>query len=456
MTRTEEQLRATFRRHANDVDTPTDTYDAVLNRYRRVRRLHVLGAAAAAGVLVLVAVPVTQSVLDARPTPGEVAGPVAPYPLPPRGSLADDEEFLAAVVQAPWGRGPDAVNPPLNTRQVVFAGEVAGGRWARVVGQIDGELVGAWFSGPSGAGGDAMTLRSEPHTVATGPEVFYDYADGAGVLLVLSESGDRVAVSERPDIDATGTVTRDYRSVETIDGVAIVDLPGKWLQALSVRIDRGSGTVFRGGIGEGSAELGPGDQPETWTDQQIWEAANGALGIAPNPEVVRMVLDPLTDQAGYAVDELELSVLWAGPVGETEAVLVSAALPSGAVVVLGGRGQLYADGTTRSFGDLLSLHPSGTAAQDLMLVMRCDVHEGEGPTPITSELVVLGPPGSVSFRLLGPSPAVEEPGNGRILSVQPVDGVTGVQALDAAGNMIAEEPVAGVQDISDAGDGPVN
>ncbi|MEJ7705267.1 MAG: ABC transporter permease [Geodermatophilaceae bacterium] len=181
-----------------------------------------------------------------------------------------------------------------------------------------------------------------------------------------------------------------------------------------------------------------------------------ALGTTPNPEVVRMVLDPLTDQAGYAVDELELSVLWAGPVGETEAVLVSAALPSGAVVVLGGRGQLYADGTTRSFGDLLSLHPSGTAAQDLMLVMRCDVHEGEGPTPITSELVVLGPPGSVSFRLLGPSPAVEEPGNGRILSVQPVDGVTGVQALDAAGNMIAEEPVAGVQDISDAGDGPVN
>jgi len=89
-------------------------------------------------------------------------------------------------------------------------------------------------------------------------------------------------------------------------------------------------------------------------------------------------------------------------------------------------------------------------------VMRCDLFDGTGPTPVTSELVLLGPLGTASFRLFGPDPAVEEPGTGRILGFQPGDVVTGAQALDAAGNVIAEEPVADIEDVAGLGDGPVN
>lgn len=459
MTTTEEQLRATLRRHADDAGTPTGVYDTVLDRHRRGRRRHVMGAAATACALVIVAVPVTQSVLDPGPDPGGVAGPVERYPLPPRGSLAGDEDFLAEVLRAPWGNAGGALIPPLDTRQVVYAGEVAGRRWARVVGVVDGELAGAWLSGPSGAAGDSLTLRSEPHTLVPGPEVFYEYSDGTGVLLVVSEPGDRVAMSERPEIDAAGTVARDYRAVDAVDGIAVVDLPGEWLQALSVRIDRGSEMIYRGG-GEGSAEFGPDDQPRTWTDQEISAAATGALGTAPNPDVARLVLDELTTHAGYAVDELGLSVLWAGPVGapnDAQAVLISAVLPSGAIAVLGGHSLLNAHGLLTNGGvSLLQLHPIGTTPENLLLVMRCDLYEGSGRKLITSELVILGPTRSTSFRLAGQDRTVEGSGGGRTVSGQPADGVTSVQALDEAGTVLAEAPVSGVEDVTDRGDGPVN
>lgn len=458
MTNVEEQLRATFRRHADFAGEPTDVYDAVLVRYRRSRRLRVIGAAAAACALVLVAVPVTQAVLDGRDSGGVAQ---ERYPLPPRGSLAGDEEFLAAVVQAPWGGLPVELSPPVDTRQVVYAGEVAGQRWARVVGPVDGELWGAWLSGPAGADGATLTLQSEPNPVPPGPAVFYHYADGTGVLLVISDPGDEVAVSERPDVDADGTVVRDYRTVDTVDGVAAAAFSGEWLPGLSVRIDRGSEVAYRGGAG-GGAEFGPDDQPARWTDEQIAAAAEGALGATPNADVARHLLEQLTHYAGYAFDELEPSVLWAGPVGdpnvsEAQAVLVSVTFSSGAVAILGGHGQFDSEGRFASGGtNLLSVHPSGTAPEDLLLVMRCDLHDGSGPTPFDSELVVLGPTGGASFRALGLNATDEQSQSGRVLTVHPGDSITGVQVLDEAGNVIAEEPVGGVQDVSDAGSGPGN
>ncbi|CAN5150844.1 hypothetical protein BH20ACT5_BH20ACT5_08260 [soil metagenome] len=97
--------------------------------------------------------------------------------------------------------------------------------------------------------------------------------------------------------------------------------------------------------------------------------------------------------------------------------------------------------------------PSGTAPEDLLLVMRCDLYEGNGRTPIGSELAILGPVGTEAFRLDDETVTLEATtASVRYLGVDPVNDIAGVQALDGAGSVIAEEPVAGVQDVSDIGD----
>lgn len=451
MTSTEEQLRASLRRHADDVATPGDVYDVVLRRCRRGRRRRVVAAVAGACALVLIAVPATTSLLHADRDRGGVAGPVQPYPLPPRGPLAADDAFLAAVVQVPWGRGPDALRPAPGSQQVVYAGDAGGQRWAFVVGAVDGQLTGVWLAGPAGAAGDSLTLREEPHPIRPDPEVYSYYAEGTEVLFVIGSLGDHVAVSERPDIDATGTVSREYHPVDAVDGVAVL-VYDQWRPALLVRVDRGSTTICQG-CGIGSASFSPEDQPQTWTDQQISVAAESALGTPPDPDVARQVLESLTGYAGYDIDELDLSVLWAGPVGDpsrsdTQGLFISARLPSGALAVLGGHGEYDAEGNLTASGiDLFQLYPAGTSAQDLLLVMRSNFYDGSGPTPVAQELTILGPVGSASFTVSGLAATDEQSPDGRILRVHPGADVTGVQARDAAGTVLAEEPVGDVQDV---------
>lgn len=457
MTSTEDLLRASLRRHADDIVVPHDVYDGVAQRCRRDRRRRAVAAAIVACALVLVAVPVTRSFVGDGRDPDAVAGPVQAYPLPPRGPLAADETFLTDVGRAPWGRGPDALQPPPATRQVVYAADVGGHRWAHVVGAVDGQLMGIWLQGPEGAAGDTLTLRDEPKPVRTEPEVYIHYADGTTVLFVIGQPGDRVSMSERANIDATGAVTRDYVPVDTVDGVAAVALSGPWRPALSARVDRGSETVYRGS-GGGSAEFGPDDQPREWTDAEIAAAATGALGTAPNPALARQILGQLTEFGGYALDEVRPAVLYAGPAaGDGQVLLLSVLLPSGAVAVLGGGSRFDEEGNPISGGTgLLELYPAGTSVPDLLVVMRSDFYDGSGPTPFDSELVVLGPVGSASFRVDGVNPNDQQTQDGRVLRIHPGEDVTSVQALDADGTVLADEAVGGVADVRDLGDGPAD
>lgn len=458
MTSTEDLLRASLRRHADDIVVPHDVYDGVAQRCRRERRRRAVVAAIAACALALVAVPVTRSLVgDGRDT-NAVAGPVQAYPLPPRGPLATDETFLADVIRAPWGSGPDALQPPPATRQVVYAADVGGHRWAHVVGAVDGQLMGVWLQGPEGATGDTLTLNDEPKPVRTEPEVYAHYADGTTVVFVIGQPGDRVSISERTNIDATGTVTRDFVPVDTVDGVAAVALSDPWRPGrLAAQVDRGSETIYRGS-GSGSASFGPDDQPPRWTDAQIAAAATGALGTAPNPALARSVLDPLTEYAGYAPDELQPSVLYAGPTaGDGQVLVLSVVLPSGAVAVLGGGSRFDEEGNPISGGTgLLELYPAGTSVPDLLVVMRSDFYDGSGPTPFDSEVVVLGPTGSATFRVAGVAPEDEQTQDGRVLRIHPGEDVTSVQALDADGTVIAEGVVGGVTDVGDHGAGPAD
>ena len=45
-----------------------------------------------------------------------------------------------------------------------------------------------------------------------------------GALVVVGAAGDRIRVSDRPEVDAGGTVSRRFRTVRTSHGLAVVGL----------------------------------------------------------------------------------------------------------------------------------------------------------------------------------------------------------------------------------------
>lgn len=118
------------------IDDPTATV-VELHRAGR-RRQMAFGAVVAAVVAVLVPIPVTRGLLSSEPDPASPATPSgAVYTTPTRGSLADEPDFLQAMLRRPRTTESSDVDvpvPPLDTRRVVFAGERGGATWVLVAG----------------------------------------------------------------------------------------------------------------------------------------------------------------------------------------------------------------------------------------------------------------------------------------------------------------------------------
>ena len=187
----------------------------------------------AAGVLVTGLLIALAPLLPKQPGPAPtVFGEV------PRGALTGDGAFVSAMAEAPW---PDA---PAGTgnRRVVFADDVPGGRWALVAagGSRSRPAAIAWFTGPTGASADRMTLslvRTAPDPAL--PVSLTDPATGA--LVVVGAPGDRISVSARPQVEADGSVTRSFRDVFASRGVAVADMipvPGAVESSARLRVDR--------------------------------------------------------------------------------------------------------------------------------------------------------------------------------------------------------------------------
>ena len=239
----DDELRARLTALADATAPPprADLAAVVEHRHRARRRSQLrLGAAAAAVAAMAVAVPL---VLDGEPAESVAAVTAVPdvQDLPPagvgptRGSLADDAEFVEAVRQLSWSDpGARAAAPPPAGSQVLFAGDVPGGRWALVSRPLtvppplvdDDELeqelgVGgvtlAWFAGPPGASPDGLRLRTAPVVTAAGePTALWDPA--TGTLAVVAESP---AAAARV-LDGTGTPLAE---LPLDDGLAVQALP---------------------------------------------------------------------------------------------------------------------------------------------------------------------------------------------------------------------------------------
>lgn len=435
MSTTEQLLRETFHDRAGEISFPADLGGRVLLAHRRQRRQRLsLASTAAALALLVVGVVVP---LHAAHTP-DGTPPAAPgaYPYPPRGSLADDREFMAEALAVPWG---SEVGPPLETRQVVFAGDVPGARWARVVGLLDGDLVGAWLAGPPGADGHELTLLAATGELSPdGVDSFGDFQDPEGPLVVLARPGDTIEYSPRPQIGADGGVSRRYVAAPVTDGAAILGVAdgGPWV---AVRVRRDDAVV------QASEPNGPVPSVDYWTDSQIAAAATGSVGT-PDPDVARGTLAWLTERTGLGPADVEPSITWANGGESFAGLLLTAILPSGAVAAVGSCGSP----SSLALG-LLQLYPAGTDPADLLLVQSCVVVTPGLEPPLGDFLVLVGPEGTHSFAFTDSGQETLATGSDRVVYASDPEGhlqtLQNFRAVDPDGTVLATATVGTVEDF---------
>ncbi|GGL60101.1 hypothetical protein [Modestobacter marinus] len=368
---------------------------------------------------------------------------------PARGSLADDPAFLAAVQRADWG---GLAAPPVADRTVVFAGDTPSGRAALVVGTVDEDFRGTWLIGPTGASADALVPQFPRGLGRSRPVALLLGGPGAASLVVVTAPGDTIEVSDRLRVGPRGTVGRGYTPVEAVEGVAVV--PATTTEdgpALSVRVTREGRLVHR------SAVDWPGDRPGRSTPLPELDPVRPVDG-EPDARVVAAALVGLAVPLGVEPAELQPELLWSGTLPQsrgpgTVAVVVGRS-PGGALVVttwVGGVGGALACGTATP--------PGPTPVASLTVVRTCTVERpGRAQPGDGSWLVVTAPPAAAAALVLGPTDRVlaQLPltGGGTVVALP--EGARTVRTVDAAGQLLAQAPVAPMasEPFGDFGSGP--
>ncbi|MGI8723008.1 MAG: hypothetical protein ACR2JG_12360 [Geodermatophilaceae bacterium] len=403
-------------------------------RGRRRRRRAVALCAGLAVLLVTVAVPVGLSLLGSGGSDDRVVSPpTIPdadiYGMPTRGSLAGDTAFVEAVRELPWAGAltegvpaaldPPLPDPPLETRNVVFAGDVTGARWALVAGQNTvqptgeaadpdlqtdlgalSDIAGVWFVGPPGATPAQMLLATVPRGIsADRPTSLYDAATGA--LVVVSAPGDVIEISPRPEVAADATVRRTFVDTNSTDGIAVLALdanPYNGPPAPVFRVSRsGMEVLEQGPDGYGD----PNQAPAPEIALTYLRPPNSPFAVRGLPLDEQRMAAEILSQYGLRQDQIAFQVHYLGPLPGTSGQLagltvLTAIFPSGAVLTralwlqeldssLG-----YFGGGSCAMDDLSA---AGVPAAQRIIAMRCDVDAGAENLPDpASTLVVIAPP----------------------------------------------------------------
>jgi hypothetical protein len=440
---TEDLLRTELRAWADEVapDSSRDLSAAGLTdlRRRRLRHRAELLAAAAAVVAVLLGAQAGAPHLfggSDRSTAGPSAAPaVDVLGLPARGPLAGDAATLAALVQLPWASdtvradrdpvGSGIPDPPLETRRVLWAGDSpAGLRLAVVAGQNNaqpverdpdlqtdlgalGSTAVAIFVGPAGAPVDQLRLTGVPYGRMDGrPLALRD--DTTGTALVLAAPGDYIEIAQRPEYDADGVESFDFRPVDAPDGAALITAEHGY--AMHYRVWRDGGTIVEGqpfdqGIISDPGGLGAEPAIAAGVDVRFLRSPAEPPGDASTE------VSTLVRQSGLPPDQVDVVVPWSGLVPSrdgvpTTATLTTATLPSSALLVSCMVWRPFEDGGSGGSScsdDLYTtvLPGGGIDIAERTFAFRCTTHDplsGSGDSELTS-LVVVAPVGATSVRL---------------------------------------------------------
>ena len=364
---------------------------------RRRRRARLGAGIVAVGLLVALVPLLPRGVVPPNP-PSVYAGPT-------RGSLAGDEHFLRAIRDSGWELATETPGP----RRVIFAGDVAGDRWALVAagGSPSRPATTAWFAGPADAPPEQMALLAI--RVAPDPAEPVSVLDPqTGALVVVAASGDQVRLSDRPLVGAGGSVTRSFRDVPTSRGVVALGLapiPHATVTAVRLQVARDDRRLD---VPPPTVVAQPGvplvDVPVSRLRPPP-AASPGDGAVAPR---LRAVLG----QLGEPVGDTPVTALWSGDLpgpNDQPARLTVLAIPqpSGAVVVTTPYG--YAadvDGRTGSSWCGTGVLPAGIPLEQRVVAVQCDLSDLSEDREITRFLVVVAPRGAASMRLLDATGAV--------------------------------------------------
>ena len=452
----ETRLRDLSARADDLAPPPRDLVQLTRERFRSERRHRIaLGAAAVAAVLVFVGVPVLASTLAADPQRAEVATPsgrtftpsppTGLYALPTRGSLADDEEWLAAMTEQDWGPvdpqvlagGIEVPDPPADSRRVAFAGDVPSGRVALILGMDGTRVAHAWFTGPRGAAPDQMSLATVPGHA--GQNDTLALVDGSGptapsvTLVVVTEPGATVTRGLTPVVEASGEVRREDVDVVMDDGIGIAEIPTPWAW---------------GALGP-MVHVQGANAPQSMQMEDSVRLRGGMPGVGPTAAIAdprglgdRIQRDQAEQAAawqlemyGLSEDQARPTLLAAGPLGTRVAQygeLYGMTHPSGATelwVVT------YAPEEPDQGGQWFTFPPApaGTALLDRVIAVRA-LDGVLVSAPAGTQAEVLDASGNVLTTLQ------LDRGSGTGSPDQRGSAVT-VRILDGAGNVLAEAPI---------------
>jgi hypothetical protein len=462
------RLDALAERTAPPAREADDLTATVVARHHAQRRRQ--WAVAAAVVAVLVLVPAVRFMT--APDPQPAAPPtqqVDVFGAPTRGSLADDTALMDAIQRLPWVRAGDPPDegPSMTDLHVVWAEDVETERWALVAGIVapappaapadDAPLAVAWFVGPRGATADQLAMQHlirdvDRHlpTALTGYRTGGDVFDSTTVIVAAPE--DRIGVSLRPEIAASGTVTREFVGVPPRDGVAVV-FDTHWAigdPTLHYRVLRdGSYVILRPDSEVDSVPPLDRDPAAEVPVERLREAPPGHPGDAAAPSLIADLLAG----TGLAPDQLVATVLWAGDlpsvVSETaRATVMAVRLPSGAIYVGGVLGQ---EGIEGPFGVLCGSELRAAApVEQLVVVLHCSSAPPADPPDVGERLIVVGPPEATTAQVLDEQGQVlgSHPMVDGVAVVHMPDNLATVEVLDSGGDTLDARAPMGVADLS--------
>ncbi|TFV87936.1 hypothetical protein [Blastococcus sp. CT_GayMR16] len=336
MTISDTELEAglrSLRARADEIPPPpSDLARRTRERYRAQRRSRAaLAAGGLVALVVLVGVPVAASTIltgegqTATPS-GHTSTPATRtglYGLPTRGDLADDEEWLAAVTALDWGpvdtsllpAGMEVPDPSVGSRRVAFAGDVASGRVALVLG-MDGRNLGfAWFLGPEDAEPDEMALATMPGVV--GADGFLGLVDAPSPdaleqsLIVVATPGDTMTWKGPSIVSASGEVDEQTVPLDLDDGIGTheVSVPFTW----DVDV-RGPGNQRRGGSLTDSDRSRPGGSAQGIPADVAIADPRGLATMTVRDNAAYIARSVLDEYALGAADA-QPTLLAAGPLG---------------------------------------------------------------------------------------------------------------------------------------------
>ena len=456
MTLSDTDLEARLRRDlraAGDAvpPAPHDLADVTRRRHRVLRRRQIgLTAAAVAAVLVLVGVPVVASTFAADPDRGQTARPTTGSDaslfladVPTRGTLAGDDEWLDGVLALDWVAetrtdypGMEEIDPPADTRHVVFAQDVPGGRLALVLGQWGGGWVSAWFLGPEDASPEEMELAAPPsEAVFDEPQGLIDAPDGPDALrvVVVAFPGDTAEILMRRDVEADGEEVETWQDLDMVDGAAVASLSGPPLD----QIQAGGIWVHRNSERTQQVYPLPTDRASRLQLPRIDVADPRGLMASAADEVVQQAAQCLVGYFGGPPDDLELTLLAAGPLGGSsmnQAALVGATFGSGAhSACLMTRTTTVDPGSVTGAAVRIDAVPANDVplADEVLAVTTSDVIAVSAPAAGRTAEIYQGD------TLLTTVPLVDGAGLGEL----PLPTETWVRILAADGSLVAEGPV---------------